>query len=941
MGLNCLRELIAEAKGKLQESGHTKADKAALIDVIKMAENVLDGEKHSFTRNREIFSPDRDQEADIVSQHYTMVPSYFEEGRPSVYGLKPAMEWFERQNQNHWSKAKRQEVKESILDQSKSLLDQSICGSEVGQYSLMYREKLVKECARLLQNDDALIDCMDALYDYRLSRVHASDQNSNAVLLINDPEELRRKIQTDAYALDEYKKIQKEADEETLAAAKMAYEQIWESHSFEELSKVFEMKGDCGKNVNLITPLKTCKARMILKLPSIENEQDGLGHIYVWGFQLKSAAGPAATLPNENWQFINESKKIEKEQTSIFYLCNPTSVAEASIVSPTFPVAENSGYTLFFQAQQEKKFKKGLQVIVEFLDCHDQKIGEFVFDYNRKSVPPILKKALWMQCSAIVYQVGKDKRYAKKAVYQLLTFLNDFCQGAEYWLTFNERPEGSDAYGAVQAGRILCTAASTYSMVVDTMNPDEISQFYLMADYLLHYCMDLRNRTWMSAEEVQRGSGNWQTDMCIGVILLMIVLPDYPDRKKWMYNAWAVLKAQLAVNLNKDGSWPESIRYHFATLQHFASFAAVWKRETGEDWYQTTGLKKMFDYPIHTITPPYTFFDKHISTPPFGDHKLSGGEEFAIYGLCAPVVAQSDLSLAKQMLTVWELSGKPIKALDRESLAIENLLYIDDAFIQKLADIPKKSIQKSNNSGEKKDSGIYIFRDRNDELTNYLAVMATEKKIGHGHLDAGSFILYQNKVPVVMDTGIEGYFDTSTQWHLSSYSHACVQFAATVQDQMQANRNKRPINLDAGSYSLDRGWLDTPPFCHFVSVEENRIRMEIDHPKGRDHGIHIREIEFFPENGSVHIVDRVKIYTGKLLFSLPLVGNDIQIQENQIGMKRVDGMRSEITIQSQFETIKLDSGRTTPIMPDSNNPPMLPFLRIVASAKEGFDVWIR
>ena len=43
---------------------------------------------------------------------------------------------------------------------------------------------------------------------------------------------------------------------------------------------------------------------------------------------------------------------------------------------------------------------------------------------------------------------------------------------------------------------------------------------------------------------------------------LMMVLPDYPDRKVWLYNAEAVLRAQLSVNLNQDGSWPESIRYH-------------------------------------------------------------------------------------------------------------------------------------------------------------------------------------------------------------------------------------------------------------------------------------------------------------------------------------------------------------------------------------------
>lgn len=72
--------------------------------------------------------------------------------------------------------------------------------------------------------------------------------------------------------------------------------------------------------------------------------------------------------------------------------------------------------------------------------------------------------------------------------------------------------------------------------------------------------------------------------MCIGVVALLSVLPDFPNRKVWMYNAEALLRAQLALNLNPDGSWPESIRYHHAALEHFATFAAVWQQETGEDW---------------------------------------------------------------------------------------------------------------------------------------------------------------------------------------------------------------------------------------------------------------------------------------------------------------------------------------------------------------------
>lgn len=45
---------------------------------------------------------------------------------------------------------------------------------------------------------------------------------------------------------------------------------------------------------------------------------------------------------------------------------------------------------------------------------------------------------------------------------------------------------------------------------------------------------------------------------------------------------------------------------------------------------------------------------------------------------------------------------------------------------------------------------------------------------------------------------------------MSFYSHACLQFAATEEEQKTLRTENRVINLNAGNYSLDRGWLDVP-----------------------------------------------------------------------------------------------------------------------------------
>lgn len=52
-------------------------------------------------------------------------------------------------------------------------------------------------------------------------------------------------------------------------------------------------------------------------------------------------------------------------------------------------------------------------------------------------------------------------------------------------MVYNARPEGCDAYGAVQAGRIMCSVASAYSLIaqVGVFSEEEYTFFEQMVDY--------------------------------------------------------------------------------------------------------------------------------------------------------------------------------------------------------------------------------------------------------------------------------------------------------------------------------------------------------------------------------------------------------------------------------------------------------------------------
>lgn len=984
-----MEELVQEAKRMLSGvSGcHTEADRRALADMVSRAEKALSGEGNVFTRNREFLSPRENEEILFAYDRYTMAPAFFGEGKVyGRYGLREAVEWFRGQDRAQWTEERLRDAGREALDKGRNYLAGAKYGERVGEYDSACGQRL-KERLQALEDSrreelpQNLVACLDALERFRFSRRLASEGARKPFFLLPEEklQELREKRKGGSLAGQQYEKIKAIARETSLEDSRIAYEQRNDKYTYEELNRRFYIWGKTEQSVNTVTPPGTCGARLSLCLPCEENEEQGLGHIWVTGFRLLSADGPEIPIPNAcfavqggeechmsqgqeadgaeaaegfpaGWHMEAQkgSPACRHEKTgageSCLYLCNPTPSDQVTVTArEILPLKENSGYTLFFKAKQDGKFKEGFRAALEFLDEDGNVTGRFEHVYNRKSVIPAGRKALSMQCNAIVYALEGDEEYAWKAKYDMLTFLNDFCQGAEYWMVCNARPEGCDAYGAVQAGRILCSAASAYSLISRSgvFTEEEKRFFYGMADYLLQYCLDMRDRMSLSMERAQRGSSNWQTDMCIGVAALMAVLPDFPNRKTWMYNAEAVLRAQLSLNLNRDGSWPESIRYHHAALEHFASFAALWRQETGEDWLQTTRLKEMFAYTIHTVTPPYAYFDGHIGTPPFGDHRLSGGTEFAVYGLYLEEIAGLDKKLADEMYQVWQKAGYPVKSLGGEALALENLLYAEPGAFR----VNEENRLRLESAVGYPDSGVYVFRRSEGGKENYLAVMGAAKPIGHGHLDQGSFILYYRNVPVVMDSGIEGYFDASTQWHLSSYSHACLQFAAAEEEQETMRTENRVINLNAGNYSLDRGWLDVPRRSKvteaIVGEGTDRITLETEHPCGRERGIHYRTILFEKASGAVTVKDRIEGYTGKVLFSVPLAMKTARIEGQRVRAEGYYSVNAAVEFLTPVQKIYLEKGRTTPIFPAEDGVPMLLYVRAEADASQGFAVRIQ
>ncbi|WP_235941535.1 heparinase II/III domain-containing protein [Paenibacillus puerhi] len=980
-----LQSLVHRSRELLDHEGEffTEGAKLALTDMVESAVCVLEGKGQlPFTRNRQFYAPREEEDVLFATKRYTRAPSYNGEQGYHEYGLEAALACFEQQDVRNWDADQLTGHAGMIIAKAEELLASAVIGKEVGHVDAAAKDNLLKAIDRLSsaasRKDDpqgmselalAVVNGFNCLRDFRHSRILRTEIDPASNLYVT--QEAMKRIQSNiarSPVLQELaSRVKSISDRYSLSYIEKASALIMKEHAdYEEINRHFYVWSSTDKIVNFTVPEQAVSAELHFLLPSEENEQDGLGHVWIDNVEISSAQGESLDIRNSGFErgdkgplyWKPEARKGcpilkwegtypysgggERTDVSIdskmnmrsIYICNPTCHDEGAwTYTEDLSVEAGGRYTLTFAAKLDGKLRKGLQAELVFKNAVGMEVDRFIYSFNRKSSLPNFCFLLTMQCDSIQYAFTGDITYAQKAKHQLLYTLNDFCQGAEHWLVTNLRPQGSDSYGAVQGGRMLCSAATTYSLIkcAGVFSPEEKQQFYALVQYVLRYMLDLRDRTELLPEEAEHGCSNWQTDMCVGTAYMMLVLDDFPHRKAWLYNAHRVLEAQLKLNVNPDHSWPESIRYHHAALERFAGYAKVVQHMMGEDWFSTTPLAGMFEFAVQTQTPAYRYFDNRIATPPFGDHALGDGSEFAYFSTYLADIARLDKPLADRMYLTWRCAGSPVQRLWGEAIVFNNFLSIADEYE------PREQLMLES-TDKLKQSGIYIFRKGfGTEKQSYFSIMSSPEKIGHGHLDQGSFILYKDSVPLVMDSGIEGYFNSSTSWHLSSYSHACLQFS--TKRQVVEKDGGGMINLTAGTYSLERGWVDGPSSSRVlhtsVGGELESITIEIVNPESS--GRHIRRVWYLRQPDVYVIQDQVEEFQGEVLFSLPVASKRSIIDGKRIYSEGVYDVDLETIFLGDVKRIWLEKGRSTPFF-DSGHPEvsMMDYIRATADAEHGF-----
>ncbi|RTE08000.1 heparinase, partial [Paenibacillus whitsoniae] len=221
-----LKSLVERVEKLLASRGayYTDGAKLAMGDMVRAANDALDGKPHfPFVRNRQFYAPREEEAVLFATRRYTMAPSYNEEGKVyHEYGLEPALAWFEQQDVLAEGAAVLPRKAEEALAQAAAHLEAARIGSAVGEYSAEAAAALRAEMAQLEEAKlafrtgdsgeelaQAIVSCLNRLRDCRFSRVLRSDVDPSATLYLTEAalQELKQNVAQDELLREQYERI--------------------------------------------------------------------------------------------------------------------------------------------------------------------------------------------------------------------------------------------------------------------------------------------------------------------------------------------------------------------------------------------------------------------------------------------------------------------------------------------------------------------------------------------------------------------------------------------------------------------------------------------------------------------------------------------------------------------------------------------------------------
>ncbi|MGN1116239.1 MAG: heparinase II/III family protein, partial [Candidatus Ornithomonoglobus sp.] len=559
-------------------------------------------------------------------------------------------------------------------------------------------------------------------------------------------------------------------------------------------------KYTASSNVQASAPDNAVTAKVELNLPAGEWEGAGDGQGHVWfdnisgygttsSFDIKNPSFETGKNSPDNWTFVkngsgNSEFKWENASNLVSagaksaYIQNNDAEADSSLISDAVAVNAGEQYTVTMDARLDRVLignnklprynDSGVRLILHWYDAEGNEISSSSVWHNKRAgTGPRCN-----QTDAIVYFVTGETEYAEKAKYGILLKLNDIAQGAEEWIMTNSRPNGIDAYGGVQIGRNLCVLSQMYSLIKGSGVFSEYEKELMTSlfEENIRFMADYRDRSELMPEDFS-DVGNWATDTWAGTAMTAMAMPEYKQSRQLLDNALYLLSGQINTAIGENGTYPESTRYMWAGINRFSLYAYCNSAYEGLDCFGNTYLGRLYRYALDIQTPYYSYLG-YSSSPPFGDNTLSKGN-FGLAYAYLDQIYRLDPDLAQALYKTWCDAGRPRVSYSSEDVGMP-ALFTPTQFEE---DTEYKLSLTSNN--DYPESMGPIFRDNFGQQGKemYVAINAPSKTMQHMHDDTGQIIFYANSEPLIMDPGVESYFDATTLgWFKGSASHSVLQF---------------------------------------------------------------------------------------------------------------------------------------------------------------------
>ncbi len=619
---------------------------------------------------------------------------------------------------------------------------------------------------------------------------------------------------------EQYEEIKTIADQYTAWELEDIYERQC-SDDLEELSERYDLYSYTAE-LPFTVPDKTTYAFLEVSLSKEDNEEEGLGRVWIDDIQVRSELQEKIDVPDAGFEdAVTKWEFVGKEETDSaivddwaymgghsLYLHNNAEKSNGYWKSGIFEIMPGK-FALSYHAKIYKTLNKGIRVMVHFLDQDGIEIGKtFPLLFNVKSELHLTYPfEAGYQASAIMYMLTDDKEYALRARNYMMLSLNDNLQGIDAIRVTNARPNGDDKYVAVRQARNANTLATAYSLIrnsgVITEGWEGYKDFRNKINYFLFSLTDIRDRTENVQKDFVNSSSNWQMDMAIGTSMMGMAfydMVDYPERI--IRNGIYTIESQIKYIVNEDGSWPEALRYFASSLERIALFAKALKHVYGIDWFQAeneTNIINMFEC-FWQLQTPKLFYNGCISVPVVGDCSESNAKEFAMFGMYWEEVWENDPQYAWKMYRTWsEMAGKrmPELYIEADGTNMLQVCFMNPIFKGEI----KENTEELKNGDFASDYGLYILRDKTVDCSSMLVFVANDKTLGHNHYDQLSFSLYYHNMPFVVDPGVGNYFSITKNNYVSSGVHATVQFSD----------GEKWINSDTTSYDRvysNEGWVE-------------------------------------------------------------------------------------------------------------------------------------